>query len=97
MLMLAENGSWLLAFSFWLLALLPLPPSRPLRLHLGLHLLGMYLRLMKLIRAECSYGTGHGFTFHISAAYSRMVRSLENFPELAMFSTALRVQSPGSA
>ena len=28
------------------------------------------------------YDTGHGFTFQISAAYSAMVRSLENFPEL---------------
>jgi hypothetical protein len=30
-------------------------------------------------------GIGHGCTSHISAAYSAMVRSLENFPELATF------------
>ena len=43
------------------------------------------------------YGTGQGFASQISAAYSAMVRSLENFPELAMFRMALRVHSCGSA
>src|SRR5882757_9759783 len=44
-----------------------------------------------------STGTGHGFTPQISAAYSAMVRSLENFPELAMFRMAFRAHSCGSA
>src|SRR5882672_8077367 len=43
------------------------------------------------------YGTGHGFTPQISAAYSAMVRSLENLPELAMFRMALRAHACGSA
>ncbi len=43
------------------------------------------------------YGTGHGCTFQISAAYSAIVRSLENFPELATLRIALRAHSPGSA
>src|SRR5579859_2499838 len=42
-----------------------------------------------------AYRTGHGSAFHISDAYSLMVRSLENFPELPMFRTALRAQSSG--
>jgi hypothetical protein len=32
------------------------------------------------------YRTGHGRTRQISAAYSEIVRSLENFPDPAMFS-----------
>ena len=40
-------------------------------------------------------GTGHGCTFHISPAYSAMVRSLENFPELAMFQIALAAHFSG--
>ena len=43
------------------------------------------------------YGTGHGFTFQMSAAYSAMVRSLENLPEPATFRIALRAQASGSA
>src|SRR5436190_1176258 len=43
------------------------------------------------------YGTRHGCTFQISAAYSAMVRSLENFPELATFQIAFRAQALGSA
>ena len=43
-----------------------------------------------------SYGTGHGFAFQISAAYWTMVRSLENFPELAIFKIALRAHSSRS-
>ena len=43
-----------------------------------------------------SYGTGHGFAFQISAAYWTMVRSLENFPELAIFKIALRAHSSPS-
>src|SRR4029077_396648 len=42
------------------------------------------------------YGTGHGFTFQISSAYSEMVRSVENLPELATFKMAFRVQPSGS-
>src|ERR1700740_1036570 len=41
--------------------------------------------------------TGHGLTCQISAAYSAIVRSLENFPELATFRIALRAQPSGSA
>src|SRR5215475_1286184 len=42
------------------------------------------------------HDTGHGFTCQMSAAYSAIVRSLENFPELATFRMALRVQASGS-
>ena len=42
-------------------------------------------------------GTGHGFTSQISAAYSAMVRSLENLPELATFKMTLRAHPHGSA
>jgi len=34
-------------------------------------------------RGARRYSTGHGFTFQMSAAYSAILRSLENFPELA--------------
>lgn len=43
------------------------------------------------------YGMGHGSAFQMSRAYSAMVRSLENFPELATFRMALRAHSPGFA
>ena len=36
------------------------------------------------------YPTGQGFACQISAAYCAMVRSLENFPEPAIFRIALR-------
>jgi hypothetical protein len=35
------------------------------------------------------HGTGHGRTFQMSAAYSAMVRSLENLPEYATFRIVL--------
>jgi hypothetical protein len=38
------------------------------------------------------YCTLHGFKLQTSLAYSAMVRSLENLPELAMFAIAPRVQ-----
>src|SRR5262249_376846 len=41
--------------------------------------------------------TGEGSARQISAAYSRIVRSLENRPELATFMIALRAQPPASA
>ena len=41
--------------------------------------------------------TGQGLAFQISAAYSAMVRSLENFPQLATFTMALRTHAPDSA
>jgi hypothetical protein len=44
-----------------------------------------------------AYGIGHGSTFQISVAYWAMVRSLENFPELATFRMALRAQALESA
>src|SRR5208337_3324566 len=47
--------------------------------------------------ANRSYGMGHAFTFQMSAAYSAIVRSLENFPELATFRIALCAHAPGSA
>ena len=40
---------------------------------------------------------GHGRASQTSAAYWAIVRSLENFPELATFRMAVRVQSPGRA
>src|SRR5262245_45087033 len=43
------------------------------------------------------HGTGHAFTCQMSAAYSAIVRSLENFPEPATFRMALRAQASGSA
>jgi hypothetical protein len=43
-------------------------------------------------RGGLCYRTGHGFAFQISEAYSAMVRSLENFPEQATFTIALRAQ-----
>ena len=43
------------------------------------------------------YGTGHGLASQISAAYSAMVRSLENLPEAATFRIALRAHPFGSA
>jgi hypothetical protein len=45
-----------------------------------------------LQRKPLVYGTGHAFAFQISLAYSAIVRSLENLPELATFRMALRVQ-----
>jgi hypothetical protein len=49
------------------------------------------------IGALLSYRTGQGFAFHISVAYSWIVRSLENLPEAATFKIAFRVQSFGWA
>src|SRR5262249_1379532 len=46
--------------------------------------------------ARRHYATGHGLTFQMSAAYSAIVRSLENFPEPATFKIALRVQASES-
>ena len=45
---------------------------------------------------RASYGTGHGLASQISAAYSAMVRSLENLPEAATFRIALRAHPFGS-
>src|SRR5262249_48864724 len=39
------------------------------------------------------HSTGHRFTFQMSAAYSAIVRSLENFPEPATFKIAFRAQA----
>jgi len=47
-------------------------------------------------RRDSRYSTGHGFAFQMSDAYSAMVRSLENFPEWAMFRIALRAHASGS-
>jgi hypothetical protein len=41
------------------------------------------------------YSTAHGFAPQISAAHSAIVRSLENFPELATFAMTLRAQPSG--
>src|SRR5262252_6617199 len=43
-----------------------------------------------------SYDTGHGSAFQMPAAYSAMVRSLENFPEPAIFKMAFRAQASPS-
>ena len=43
------------------------------------------------------HATGHALTCQMSVAYSPIVRSLENFPELATFKMALRAQASGSA
>jgi hypothetical protein len=43
------------------------------------------------------YGNGHGAAFQMSAAYSAMVRSLENFPDPATFRMALRAHPSESA
>ncbi len=43
------------------------------------------------------HGTGQGFACQMSAAYSAIVRSLENFPEPATFRMALRAQASLSA
>src|SRR5208283_2640287 len=40
--------------------------------------------------------TGHGSTFQMWAAYSEIVRSLENFPEEPTLMIALRAQACGS-
>ena len=50
----------------------------------------------EMVMRRFSYGTGHGFAFQISAAYWTMVRSLENFPELAIFKITLRAHSSPS-
>ena len=42
------------------------------------------------------YGTAQGLASQIPAAYSAMVRSLENFPELATFAITFLVQLSGS-
>src|SRR5271157_3191295 len=53
--------------------------------------------LLRLVRGNYAFsGIGHGFTFQISAAYSAMVRSLENFPEPATFRMALCAHPCGS-
>src|SRR5215470_4317591 len=51
------------------------------------------LRCLRWHRASLSpYGTGQGLACQISVAYSAMVRSLENLPELAKFAITLPVQ-----
>jgi hypothetical protein len=42
-----------------------------------------------------SHGTREGLAFQISAAYSAMLRSLENLPELATFRIAFVAHSSG--
>src|SRR5262245_60242406 len=42
------------------------------------------------------HDTGHGVTRQMSAAYSEMLRSLENFPELATLRIAFRAHAWGS-
>src|SRR5215831_709117 len=43
------------------------------------------------------HDTRHALTCQISAAYSAIVRSLENLPEAATFKMAFRAQASGSA
>lgn len=47
--------------------------------------------------ADSAYGTGQGRAFQISAAYSAIVRSLENRPEPATFRIAFLAQPSRSA
>jgi hypothetical protein len=42
-----------------------------------------------------AYSTGQGFACQMSAAYSAMVRSLENLPEWPTLRIALRAQASG--
>src|SRR5262245_38895216 len=59
---------------------------------------GDHLGLFRIVdHPRPHHDTGHGFTCQISEAYSAIVRSLENFPELATLRIALRAQAPGSA
>src|SRR4029450_5582865 len=53
--------------------------------------------LHDLLHGGSNYDTGHGVACQISAAYSAMVRSLENLPELATLRIALRAHASGSA
>ena len=55
----------------------------------------MGLRWLILVHHR-RYGTGQGSAFQICDAYSAMVRSLENFPEPAMFKIAFRAQPHGT-
>src|SRR5262245_53765838 len=57
--------------------------------------LGRFLRVVD--HRGLHYATGHGFTCQMPAAYSAIVRSLENLPELATFRMALCAQPFGSA
>ncbi len=52
----------------------------------------MALGCMQRMSGTGRYGTGHGVACQIPDAYSAMVRSLENFPEPATFTIALRAQ-----
>src|SRR5262245_58219415 len=61
------------------------------------HDLVLMMRLPKLDKLVGYQVTGHGFAFQISLAYSAIVRSLENFPDAATLTIAIRVQASGSA
>src|SRR6516162_7634883 len=50
-----------------------------------------------LVSQAVSQSTGQGVAFQIPAAYSAMVRSLENFPEQATLRMALRAHASGLA
>ena len=47
----------------------------------------------RAVSSPVSLATGHGWISHMSLAYSEIVRSLENFPLEATFSTARRFHS----
>ena len=53
--------------------------------------------VLSLSGIRSCYRIGQGLACQISAAYSAIVRSLENCPELAMLRIALRAQPSGSA
>src|SRR5262245_51111254 len=83
------------------LVVLPLEPSQ---VHQHWHRRGLarqrrdHLGLFRIVdHCRLHHDTGHGFTCQMSEAYSPIVRSLENLPELATFRIALRAQAPGSA
>src|SRR5262249_15615347 len=52
---------------------------------------GCFFRVV--VHRGLHHTTGHGFARQISAAYSVIVRSLENLPELATFRMALRAHA----
>src|SRR4029450_10295963 len=83
------------------LVVLALEPGQVHQHRLRSRLAGQRRERRRLLRVvdhrSLRHTVGHGFTWQMSAAYSAMVRSLENFPELATFRMALRAHASGSA
>ena len=51
----------------------------------------------KMLPMDQIQSAGHGSAAQMARAYSAIVRSLENLPELATFATTLLVHCPGAA